>query len=441
MNFELLIKKCQQEGINDVEIYTLSTKTSSVETLNDKAEKNETSELNVSNVRAVYNNHIVSTYVENMTDENIPNIIKRLKEEAAFVENDDPFFMYEGEADYEKLEVKPNDLDSYSLEDMTNLVKELDKKAKESSEYVIATEGSIQTISEKKEINNTKGLHVSQEEKVGIIFFSVVVKKGEEVKTAYSFSPFLNFKDINKEKLLEESLGEGLRKLGATSYKSGQYKVLFKNSCVRSLLGAFSSQFLASSVMKKMSSLDGKIGQKIFGDNINISDDPKVNEFNLSSFDDEGVKTVAKDVVKNGKLETYLYNLQTAAFFNTKTTGNGFKSGGIKGELDVSPTNFYLQKGEYSLEELAKKVGSGIYITELQGLHAGLNPISGAFNLQSQGYLIEDGKITKPLTLIIVSGNFFEMMNNVEYIGNDLEFMGKFGAPSIVIKNLAVSGK
>ena len=440
MNFKLLIKKCLDEGIKDVEIYSLSTKSNSVEMLNDKAEKNESSNLNVSNIRAVYNNHIVSTYVENMTDENIDAIIKRLKDEATYVENTDPFFMYEGEDEYDKLELKDNDLDSFTLEDMTNYLKELDKEAKKRSKYVVTTESSIGTTFEKKEITNTKGLNVSQEEKVGIIFFSVVVRKDEEVKTSYAFTPFKNFKDIDKEKLLADSVDVAVNKLGATSYKSGQYKVLIKNTCMLSLLGAFSSQFLASSVMKKMSSLDGKIGEKIFGDNINILDDPYINEFNMNAFDDEGVKTRTKAVVKNGKLETYLYNLQTAAFFNTKTTGNGFKNG-IKGELSVSPTNFYLQKGENSFDELLKLVDNGVYITDLQGLHAGLNPISGAFNLQSQGFLIENGKITKPLTLIILSGNFFEMMKNVKYIGSDLEFRSKFGAPSIVVDKLAVSGK
>jgi PmbA protein len=71
-----------------------------------------------------------------------------------------------------------------------------------------------------------------------------------------------------------------------------------------------------------------------------------------------------------------------------------------------------------------------------------LNPISGAFNLQATGYLIENGKKTQPVTLIVVSGNFFEMLNEVEIVGNDLikNLMG-VGAPSIKVKSLMVSGK
>jgi PmbA protein len=96
----------------------------------------------------------------------------------------------------------------------------------------------------------------------------------------------------------------------------------------------------------------------------------------------------------------------------------------------------------YTEEQLLEGVDKGIYITKCAGLHAGLNPISGSFNLQSTGYLIENGKKTRPVTLIVVSGNFLEMMNNVEKVGNDLikNFLG-VGAPSIKVKGLMVSGK
>ena len=145
--------------------------------------------------------------------------------------------------------------------------------------------------------------------------------------------------------------------------------------------------------------------------------------------------------MENGVFKSFLHNLKTARYHQTKSTGNGFKAG-LTSPIGVSPTNLYLKPGNQSLDEMIAGVEKGLFITKCAGLHSGLNPISGAFNLQATGYLIENGKKTQPVTLIVVSGNFFEMLNEVEIVGNDLikNLMG-VGAPSIKVKSLMVSGK
>ena len=93
-------------------------------------------------------------------------------------------------------------------------------------------------------------------------------------------------------------------------------------------------------------------------------------------------------------------------------------------------------------DEIIKETEEGLLITDLAGLHAGLNPVSGDFSAQASGYYIKDGEIVKPVTLIVVSGNFLKMMNEIEEIGSDL-YMGHsgIGAPSIKFKSLPISGK
>ena len=87
-------------------------------------------------------------------------------------------------------------------------------------------------------------------------------------------------------------------------------------------------------------------------------------------------------------------------------------------------------------------IEKGVYITEVAGLHAGLNPISGNFNVQSSGFLIENGKLSRPITLFVLSSNFFELLNQVEMIGNDIEpkFSG-VASPCLKVKNVTISGK
>lgn len=103
------------------------------------------------------------------------------------------------------------------------------------------------------------------------------------------------------------------------------------------------------------------------------------------TFDDEGVKSTEKTLVENGKLITYLHNLKTASIMKTKSTGNGYKAS-ASSSVGVSPSNLYLKPGKIEFAEMLKAVDNGIYVNSVQGLHAGLNPISGDFNLQASGF-------------------------------------------------------
>ena len=151
--------------------------------------------------------------------------------------------------------------------------------------------------------------------------------------------------------------------------------------------------------------------------------------------------TRTKAVIENGKLTTLLHNLKTARKAGVKTTGNAAKNG-YAGTVNVSPSNFYLKPGEKSKEELLADLGNGLVITEVSGLHAGANAISGDFSLIAQGYTVKDGKKDQPVERITVAGNFFQLLKNIRAIGSDLTFPGSpIGSPSVDVGEIAVAGK
>ncbi|MDZ5035223.1 metallopeptidase TldD-related protein, partial [Clostridium perfringens] len=134
-------------------------------------------------------------------------------------------------------------------------------------------------------------------------------------------------------------------------------------------------------------------------------------------------------------------NLKTANKGNTKSTGNGFKNS-YGSPVGVSPTNLYLKNGEKSFDELLKEVGEGLIITDFAGLHSGANSITGDFSLAAKGFYIKDGKKDYPVEQITVAGNFFNLLKDIEEVGNDLKFpMSSIGSPSVKISELSVAGK
>jgi PmbA protein len=162
------------------------------------------------------------------------------------------------------------------------------------------------------------------------------------------------------------------------------------------------------------------------------------------SFDGEGVACKYKKVIDKGVLKTYFHNLKTSKKDNIETTGNASK-GSYKASIGISPSNFYVEKGEKSLDEIISGMDSGIMITELQGLHSGLNSISGDFSLAALGFEIKGGKIDRPVEQITVAGNYFELLKNIEEVGSDLKFglpgEAYIGSPSLKIKKLAIAGE
>ncbi|MBO7536644.1 MAG: TldD/PmbA family protein, partial [Bacilli bacterium] len=152
-------------------------------------------------------------------------------------------------------------------------------------------------------------------------------------------------------------------------------------------------------------------------------------------FDSEGVACYTKDLVKDGVFKGLIHNLKTAKAFGTTSTGNASNT-------SVRGYNTYIAPGKKSKEELLADLGNGLLITDFDGLHAGVNPISGDFNLKCAGFVIENGKIVRPVTLIVMAGNFYKMLNdNIFEIGSDLTFSRGIGAPSILFKNVAISGE
>lgn len=103
--------------------------------------------------------------------------------------------------------------------------------------------------------------------------------------------------------------------------------------------------------------------------------------------------------------------------------------------------NMYIIPGKDSFEQLLEKMNNGVVITDLAGMHAGVDFITTNFSLQAKGYLVENGKKVRALTLITIAGNFLDMMKEVEAVGNDLDWKAHtIAAPSILFKSAAIGG-
>ena len=367
-------------------------------------------------------------------------LVKEIVANAKVIENDDPIFIFKGSEKYHKVNTFNKELELVTIEQKMEKLLALEKALKEIDPRVIeiaATEYS--QTSEKYTLVNSNGLNLVQKSNYFTFVAQCVAKEGEQTKSGYDFYFGNDFSAFDPKELAKKIVKITVDQLGGEACESNKYKAILHPDVVTSFLKAYVGHANAEEVQKHSSLFIGKLGTKIASKKITIEDRPLQKNAFARWFDDEGVATYNKAIVKNGVLQTFLYNLTTAAKEGVQTTGNGYGGGSKKG---ISSTFLYLKPGKKSLDELFEEVGNGVYITDVSGLHAGLNPQSGNFSLQSTGFMIENGKRGKPLDLITVSGNLLDIFKDVLEVGNDVTISPSgVSAESLLIKKIAVSGK
>jgi len=289
---------------------------------------------------------------------------------------------------------------------------------------------------------NTKGLNKSEKSNIAVAYLSAVVQENEEIQNAFSFKVDQNFRQLDAKSLAKSTVDRAVSYLGAKPVESKNYTILLENIAAADLLETFVGIFSAENVQKGRSLLKNKLGEAIASLSINIIDDALLaGGASSRSFDSEGVASERVSVVEEGILRSLLHNLKTARKDGVQSTGHGFKSS-YKGTMTVAPSNFYIQPGLNRYDDLVNSMDEGLIITELEGLHSGANPVSGDFSLAAKGYYVKGGKIERPVNQITIASNFYEVLQNIEAVGEDLAFtLSYIGSPTLKIKNISVAGE
>jgi PmbA protein len=228
--------------------------------------------------------------------------------------------------------------------------------------------------------------------------------------------------------------------LGAAPVATRKAVVLLDPYVATGFLGLIGPALTGEAVQKGRSLFAGKVGERVASDKITIIDDGLLGGGIASApFDGEGVPTSRTILVKKGDLRGYLHNTYTAAKDGVQSTGNGVRSS-FKGTPEVGMTNFYIEAGQIPVEQLIKDISSGIYVTEVMGMHTA-NPISGDFSVGVSGLLIENGELTRPVRGMAMGGNIIELLENIDAVGNDLHFFIGKGSPTLRVAQLTISGQ
>ena len=439
-----VIAACEEMGITEYELYYSASESTSVETF-----RHEINEFTASRdggvcFRCIVGGKMGYASTEDLSEAQAKAVVAKAADNAATLESEEMVFLGEGGQEYEPLEIQ-----SYELPGADKLISAaLDVQEKLYAADPMVIDGcQSQGLIESSEIAiyNSKGLDLHYQNSVTGLVAAAVVSDGKEMENSFEVK-LGRLEEIDVAALADKAAAKAKVKLGGQVAPTGQYPVVFSPNAMCSLLGVYSGIFSSEAAQKGLSRLAKAEGGQIAAEIVTLVDDPfhKDNPMPIN-FDAEGSPTHKKNVIEKGKLCTLLYNLKTAAVAGKKTTGNASKAG-YDGTVMVRPFTLYLENGDFSEEELLRQVGNGVYITNLGGLHAGANSITGDFSLQSAGFMIEGGVKTTAVKSFTVAGNFYDLLKNITALANNCQLpmamgMTAFGSPSVRVDGLSIAGK
>ena len=421
---EKLFEEAITSGMDDIQINETKVTTTSLILFNDQLDRFETDTDCIFLIKGHYQGKIGKVLTNYLDDTNIDDIISDLMENALNNENVEEDVFENGENNVDEKVAYP----SVNFIKWRKQIENLAKTDCYAKQFYLT-----ETSKEEKIINSLGKNSYSNSHMVNFDIEFTVIEGDESSVGVASF--FGTIDDFDLDALYNETKSAALLKLEYSPIVSQKYSIILSSKMVSSILDGFITSFTYENVRNGMSFLKDCEKTPIMSNKITIIEDPtdsRLGGYRL--FDDDGVNTYRKEVVKDGILMTYLLNKKNAKLLNSPSTGNAF--------VGVPCRNLFIEKGTLSEEELLCDLGDGVYIDTLVGLHVGLNQTSGEIALQAEGYLIENGKKKAGLKQFVMATSFQELFQNVRKIGSDLTFYGEaIGSPSISFDGITLTFK
>jgi PmbA protein len=344
-----------------------------------------------------------------------------------------------GLPDLDTLEMEPRDLELYypwkiSSEEAVEIAKRGEAAAFAVDKRITNSEGASVYAQQSHFIAaNTRGFMGGYPYSRHSISVAPIAGKGANMQRDDWYSSARDPKRLSKPEAIGRYAAErALARLNARKLNTRKCPVLFEAPLAAGLLGSFVQAVSGGALYRKSSFLLDSLGRQVFSPHIQVVEDPLiVGAVGSAPFDEEGVKTQRRDVVRDGLVQGYFLSTYSARKLGMKTTGN---SGGSHNLTLVS----LLTKPTDDFQAMLKKLDTGLLVTELMG--QGVNYVTGDYSRGASGFWVENGVIQYPVEEITIAGNLKDMFRQMVAVGTDRLVRGTKETGSVLIESMTVAG-
>lgn len=343
---------------------------------------------------------------------------------------------FAGLLDESALENEPQDLQLYhpsqhSTEELLEIAKQCEDIALASDSRIVNSDGAqVSSHSSLRVYGNTHGFLNSYASSRHSLSCMLIAQQNDEMQRDYSYSSARAMDDLFSAKwVADDAVNRTVRRLGAAKIKTQQSPVIFAPEVASGLFGHLVGAISGASLYKKSSFLLDSLDTQVFPEWMEIAEKPHLIKGIASSpYDQEGGKTIDRNIIENGVLQTYLLTGYAARKLKMQSTGH---TGGIH--------NWFVKTGDLDLAGLFKEMGTGLFVTELMG--QGVNMVTGDYSRGASGFWIENGVIAYPVHEITIAGNLKEMFMDIAAIANDIDSRSSLKTGSILINKMKIAGE
>ncbi|MBE5254100.1 MAG: metalloprotease PmbA [Enterobacterales bacterium endosymbiont of Blomia tropicalis] len=365
-----------------------------------------------------------------------PDAIKRTVQAAidiARYTSPDPFA---GPADADLLAYDAPDLDLYhpweiDADRAIDLAAQAEQASLQADKRITNTEGgSFNSHVGIKVFGNSHGMLQSYCSSRHSLSSCVIAEQNGNMERDYAYTIGRAFDDLKSPAWVgAECARRTLSRLAPRKLSTMKAPVIFAPEVATGLFGHLVGAISGSSVYRKSTFLLDSLGQQILPEWLNIHEQPHLQKGLASTpFDSEGVRTQARDIIKDGVLQTWLLTSYSARKLGLTSTGH---AGGIH--------NWRIAGQGHSFDDLLRQMGTGLVVTELMG--QGVSAITGDYSRGAAGFWVENGEIQYPVSEVTIAGNLREMWRNIVTIGNDTETRSNIQCGSVLLPEMKIAGQ
>jgi PmbA protein len=280
---------------------------------------------------------------------------------------------------------------------------------------------------------NTRGFRGGYASSRHYVSVSPIAGKGKHMQRDSWYTSMRDANDLAAPEVVGRYAAErALSRLNARRVPTAKVPVLFESTVAAGLLGAFVQATSGGALYRKTTFLVDSLGQPVLADHIDILENPhEMKGKGSAPFDDEGVRTTARNVVQGGVVQGYFLSTYSARKLGMRTTGHAGGSQNLRmTSRKTKPTD--------TLDVMLKKLGRGLFITELMG--QGVNYVTGDYSRGATGFWVEDGRIAYPVEEVTIAGNLRDMLKDIAAIGADVYTQGSKSVGSVLVKRMKLAG-
>jgi PmbA protein len=394
-------------------------------------------------VRAFVDGRWGHAYGTDLSDEGLRGIAGAAHEAAAIADHDEFAGLPDEAGAADVGELRSPELASWTTERKVELALEVEQAARNNPKVTQVEQVVYADTDAEAALSGSRGFTGSFSTSAAWAYASAFAGEGEDLMTGLGLGIGRGPESIDARAIGREAAERAASLSGARQPSSRRCPVVFDSFVAASFLGFIGGMLSADAVQRGRSLFADREGEEIASPELRLADDGTAPDgLATAPFDGEGSPRRRVGLIEDGRLLTFLFDARTARKAGRATTASAVRSS-YRSPPSVGTGNLVVEPGEGTLADLVRAAGDGLYVTDVVGLHSGVNPVSGTFSVGATGRLIEGGELGAPVREITIASDLVTMLRSVERVGSEsrwVPFGGSVRAVPLMLREMAVSG-